>query len=84
MGLISLKITKSKRTETYGYKLQIEFETVCFCTLAPASPKSVTTLIMEVPCCSGLPMIVKKGMELSGVAIPITKVVISARGEIIS
>jgi hypothetical protein len=29
-------------------------------------------------------MIVKKGMELSGVAIPITKVVISARGEIIS
>ncbi len=39
MGLISLKITKSKRTETYGYKLQIEFETVCFCTLAPASPR---------------------------------------------
>jgi hypothetical protein len=38
MGLISLKITKSKLTETYGYKLQIEFETVCFCTLAPASP----------------------------------------------
>jgi Pyruvate/2-oxoacid:ferredoxin oxidoreductase delta subunit len=49
-----------------------------------AGIKSVTTLIMEVPCCSGLPMIVKKGMELSGVAIPITKVVISARGEIIS
>jgi hypothetical protein len=38
MGLISLKITKSKLTETYGYKLQINFETVCFCTLAPASP----------------------------------------------
>ncbi|MBF0573081.1 MAG: 4Fe-4S binding protein [Desulfamplus sp.] len=49
-----------------------------------AGIKSVTTLIMEVPCCSGLPMIVKKGMELAGVTVPIAKVVISARGEIIS
>ncbi|MBF0377825.1 MAG: 4Fe-4S binding protein [Desulfamplus sp.] len=49
-----------------------------------AGIKSVTTLIMEVPCCSGLPMIVKKGMELAGVTVPITKVVISARGEIIA
>ncbi|MBF0230279.1 MAG: 4Fe-4S binding protein [Desulfamplus sp.] len=49
-----------------------------------AGIKSVTTLIMEVPCCSGLPMIIKKGMELAGVTVPITKVVISARGEIIA
>jgi NAD-dependent dihydropyrimidine dehydrogenase PreA subunit len=45
--------------------------------------KSITSVIMEVPCCSALPMIVKKGMELSGVEIPMEEVVISTRGEII-
>ena len=39
--------------------------------------KSITSVIMEVPCCSGLPMIVKKGMELAGVEIPMEEVVIS-------
>jgi len=38
---------------------------------------------MEVPCCSALPMIVKKGMALSGADIPIKEVVISTRGEIV-
>ena len=45
--------------------------------------KSITSVIMEVPCCSGLPMIVKKGMELSGVEIPMEEVVISTRGKIL-
>lgn len=45
--------------------------------------KSITALVMEVPCCSGLPMIVKKGMELSGVQIPMEEVVISTRGKIL-
>jgi ferredoxin len=45
--------------------------------------KSITSVVMEVPCCSGLPMIVKKGMELSGVEIPMEEVVISTRGKII-
>jgi NAD-dependent dihydropyrimidine dehydrogenase PreA subunit len=45
--------------------------------------KSITSVIMEVPCCSALPMIVKKGMALSGVDIPMEEVVISTRGEII-
>ncbi len=45
--------------------------------------KSITTVIMEVPCCGGLPMIVKKGMEMSGVNIPIEEVVISTRGKIL-
>ncbi len=49
-----------------------------------ANIKSVTVLIMEVPCCSGLPMMVKKGMDIAGVNVPITKVVISAKGEILS
>jgi len=45
--------------------------------------KSITSVVMEVPCCSGLPMIVKKGMELSGVEIPMEEVVISTRGKIL-
>lgn len=48
-----------------------------------ASIKSITSVIVEVPCCSGLPMIVKKGMELSGVKIPIQEVVISTKGKIL-
>ncbi len=38
---------------------------------------------MEVPCCSGLPMIVKKGMEAAGKVIPIEEVVINTRGKIL-
>jgi hypothetical protein len=45
--------------------------------------KSITAVIMEVPCCGGLPMIVKKGMEMAGVDIPMEEVVISARGKIL-
>ena len=45
--------------------------------------KRITTVIMEVPCCGGLPMIVKKGMEMSGVTIPMEQVVISTRGQIL-
>jgi NAD-dependent dihydropyrimidine dehydrogenase PreA subunit len=45
--------------------------------------KSITSVVMEVPCCSGLPMIVKKGMALSGVEIPMEEVVISTRGKIL-
>lgn len=48
-----------------------------------ADIKSVTVVIMEVPCCSGLPMIIKKGMALASKEIPVTKMVISTRGEIL-
>jgi Pyruvate/2-oxoacid:ferredoxin oxidoreductase delta subunit len=48
-----------------------------------AGIKSVATVIMEVPCCSGLPMMVKKGMDKAGVQIPSTQVVVSTRGEIL-
>jgi NAD-dependent dihydropyrimidine dehydrogenase PreA subunit len=44
---------------------------------------SITIPVMEVPCCSGLPMIVKKGMEKAGVEIPIEEIVISTRGKIL-
>ncbi|MBA4391205.1 MAG: 4Fe-4S ferredoxin, partial [Syntrophus sp. (in: bacteria)] len=45
--------------------------------------KSVTIAIMEVPCCSKMPLIVQKGMELAGKEIPTEVVVISARGSIV-
>ena len=45
--------------------------------------KSITAVVMEVPCCSALPMIVKKGMELSGAPIPMEEVVISTRGKVL-
>ena len=44
---------------------------------------SVTAVIMEVPCCSGLPYIIKKGMEKAGKTVPMETVVISTRGEIL-
>jgi len=48
-----------------------------------AGLKSITVLSMEVPCCSGLPMIVKKGLEISGATIPLTEVVVSIKGKIL-
>ena len=50
-----------------------------------AGIKSVTVAVMEVPCCSGLPMIIKKALELSGANIPVEEVVVSIReGKILS
>ena len=48
-----------------------------------AGIKSVTTVVMSVPCCSGLPTIVKKGMQKAGVQVPARQVTISTRGEIL-
>jgi len=43
----------------------------------------ITSVYMEVPCCSALPMIVKKGMEVADAQIPMEEVLISVRGKII-
>lgn len=48
-----------------------------------ADIRSITTVIMEVPCCSGLPTIVRKALAASKRAIPMEEVVISTRGEIL-
>jgi hypothetical protein len=48
-----------------------------------AGIKSVTVVVMEVPCCQGLPQMVKAGMEQAGVTIPMEKVVVSAEGDIL-
>ncbi len=51
---------------------------------AESGIKSITAVIMEVPCCAGLPAIVKKALENSGMDIPFSQVTVSARGEILS
>ncbi len=48
-----------------------------------AGIKSITVAVMEVPCCSGLPAIVKKAQAAAGTQIPMTVVVISTRGAIL-
>lgn len=48
-----------------------------------AGIRSVTTVVMEVPCCSGLPVIVRKGLEKSGNQVPMTQVVVSTQGRIL-
>jgi hypothetical protein len=48
-----------------------------------AGVRSVTVVVMEVPCCQGLPIIVERGMEAAGKKVPLEKVVISARGELL-
>jgi ferredoxin len=50
---------------------------------ATSGIKSITTVVMEVPCCVGLPMMVHKGREKSGSQLPINQMVISTRGRII-
>ncbi len=48
-----------------------------------AGIKSVTVVVMEVPCCSGMPVIVKKGLELANKKVPIKEMVLSLRGKIL-
>ncbi|RPI79596.1 MAG: 4Fe-4S ferredoxin [Desulfobacteraceae bacterium] len=48
-----------------------------------ANIKSVTVLDMEVPCCSALSKIVKKGMQQAQKTVPMEVVTISAQGRIL-
>ena len=48
-----------------------------------AGIRSITTVVMEVPCCSGLPRIVQKGLEAAGTRIPLTQIVVGTRGQIL-
>jgi NAD-dependent dihydropyrimidine dehydrogenase PreA subunit len=48
-----------------------------------ADVKRVTVVDMEVPCCSALGMIVKKGLEMAGINIPIEQVTVSIAGGIL-
>jgi len=44
--------------------------------------KRLTSVIMDVPCCTGLHSIVRKGREASGVNIPLEEIIIDRRGRI--
>ena len=48
-----------------------------------ADIKSITALIMEVPCCSKMPLLIQQGMVLAGKSIPVEIVVVSTRGKIL-
>jgi hypothetical protein len=43
--------------------------------------RSITNVYMEVPCCSGLPGIVKTALAEAGAQIPVEDVIIGRRGE---
>jgi NAD-dependent dihydropyrimidine dehydrogenase PreA subunit len=49
-----------------------------------AQPRSVTLLIMEVPCCGSMRNIVTEALKLSGLAIKVSEAVIGVRGEVVS
>ena len=51
---------------------------------ATASIKSITTTIMEVPCCGSMRGIISEALKRSGKDIPVKEYVISAQGKIIS
>ena len=48
-----------------------------------AGVKSVTVVTMEVPCCQGLPVIVKRGMAAANADIPMSHVTVGVGGEIL-
>jgi len=50
---------------------------------AVAGIRDITVLIMEVPCCSGLPMMVQKGLAKAGKTVPMEQAVIGTRGQIL-
>jgi hypothetical protein len=45
--------------------------------------KGLTSVIMDVPCCSGLHTIVRKGRDAAGTNIPLEEIIIDRRGTII-
>jgi len=51
--------------------------------LRQSSPKSITVVKMEVPCCAGLTHMARKAMALAGKNLPLQEITISARGEVI-
>ncbi|MEW6594421.1 MAG: 4Fe-4S ferredoxin [Thermodesulfobacteriota bacterium] len=73
--VVMMGCPKFDETESYVQKFAEIFAT--------AQIRSVTVAIMEVPCCANMRAIIRQAMELAGREIPVTEIVISARGEIL-
>jgi hypothetical protein len=63
-------------TAAYVQKFKEIFET--------AQPRSVTMLVMEVPCCGNMRHLVAEAMKLAGREIKVSEAVIGVRGEVLS
>ncbi len=48
-----------------------------------AEPKSMSVLVMEVPCCSGMKMLVEKAAELSGTKVSVETTVLGINGGVL-
>jgi len=48
-----------------------------------AGVRSITTVMMEVPCCSGLSVIIRRALENAQANIPLEEVIISTRGSLL-
>jgi len=46
-----------------------------------AELRSLTILIMEVPCCSAMNVIIKQAMDKAGKTVPVEQITISTKGE---
>lgn len=45
--------------------------------------KSLMVVAMDVPCCQGMPLIVKAGLKAAGKTVPLETVIVSVEGEIV-
>ncbi len=45
--------------------------------------KSLTVVAMDVPCCQGMPLIVKAGLKAAGKSVPLETVIVSVEGDIV-
>lgn len=49
--------------------------------LATCNLKSITILIVEVPCCSAMNVIIKQAMDKAGATVPVEQITVSTRGD---
>lgn len=73
--VVMMGCPKFDETDSYVQKFAEIFAT--------AQLRSITVAIMEVPCCANMRAIIRRAMEQAGREIPVTELVISARGEIL-
>lgn len=73
--VVMMGCPKFDNTEEYVDKFTQVFTT--------ANIRSVTIAVMEVPCCSKMPVIVENALARAGKKIPVRTVVIDARGNVV-